>query len=299
MLVLGGLTVLLQAFAPGPMASRASPHVVAPVAPTALPLRAVSDPAVSAEHCDGRSNSAALRNDDGLRQLVFAPFHRPETGWQVYEPLVAHEIGTRCGGGTAEFADALASWQAAHGLPGGGVFDAPTFAAMKAAWQTRRTFVAANRQGCPAPPLEAYLAVVPVGQSYGGKTLRLRPRALAAYTSMLASARAALPELRADPQLMTLFSAYRSPDYDAARCARDGNCQGVTRAICSPHRTGLAMDIFLGAQSGYTPDSSEDANRLYITRGVAYRWVVRNAGKFGFVPYAFEPWHWEWIGEPI
>ena len=176
---------------------------------------------------------------------------------------------------------------------------AATFAAMKAVWQTRRPFVAANRTGCPAPPAEAGLAAVPAGQSYGGKILRLHPRALAAYERMLASARAAAPELRADPQLLTVFSAYRSPEYDAARCAGDGNCQGVTRASCSPHRTGLAMDIFLGAAPGYGPDSSDDPNRLYITRGGAYRWMVENAGRFGFAPYAFEPWHWEWIGEPI
>jgi LAS superfamily LD-carboxypeptidase LdcB len=29
----------------------------------------------------------------------------------------------------------------------------------------------------------------------------------------------------------------------------------------------------------------------------AYRWLVANAGRFGFVNYVFEPWHWEWTGE--
>ena len=28
----------------------------------------------------------------------------------------------------------------------------------------------------------------------------------------------------------------------------------------------------------------------------AYRWLVRYAARFGFVNYAFEPWHWEWVG---
>ncbi len=31
----------------------------------------------------------------------------------------------------------------------------------------------------------------------------------------------------------------------------------------------------------------------------AYRWLLANARRFGFVNYVFEPWHWEWTGEPI
>ncbi|HZH32789.1 MAG TPA: hypothetical protein VEY11_18625 [Pyrinomonadaceae bacterium] len=26
----------------------------------------------------------------------------------------------------------------------------------------------------------------------------------------------------------------------------------------------------------------------------AYRWPVRNAERFGFRPYFYEPWHWEY-----
>jgi LAS superfamily LD-carboxypeptidase LdcB len=25
--------------------------------------------------------------------------------------------------------------------------------------------------------------------------------------------------------------------------------------------------------------------------------MVTNADKYGFVNYAFEPWHWEWVGD--
>jgi LAS superfamily LD-carboxypeptidase LdcB len=57
------------------------------------------------------------------------------------------------------------------------------------------------------------------------------------------------------------------------------------------------MDLDLGAASGFGPDSTDDANRLFISRGAAYRWMVANAGRFGFVNYPFEPWHWEWTGE--
>ena len=141
--------------------------------------------------------------------------------------------------------------------------------------------------------------MVPASLSYGGKVMQLRAGALAAYEAMRSAARAEDPRIAADGRLMMLFSAYRSPQFDAARCAREGNCQGIVRASCSAHRTGLAMDLYLGAAPGFAPDSSADANRLFISRGPAYRWMVLNASRFGFVNYPFEPWHWEWTGEPI
>src|SRR5215469_1745368 len=116
---------------------------------------------------------------------------------------------------------------------------------------------------------------------------------------MVAAARAQLLAVAANRQLLTIFSGYRSPSYDAARCARQNNCQGLVRATCSPHRTGLAMDVYLGSAPGYGPDSSADVNRLYLSGSQAYRWLVYNAWRFGFVNYVFEPWHWEWTGEPL
>ncbi len=234
-----------------------------------------------------------------MRRMVFAPFRRAETGWEIYAPLAAREIGTRCDGDSPAFARHLAAWQAAHGMAPSGVLDEATFTAMKAIWQGRRPFVAASHRACPAPPAETSLAVVPADDSFGGKTLQLRPGALAAYRKMLTAARAEVPQVRADRRLMTLFSAYRSPAYDDARCARQNNCLGIVRAICSAHRTGLAIDLYLGAAPGFAPDSSDDANRLFISERPAYRWMVANAARFGFVNYPFEPWHWEWTGEAI
>jgi LAS superfamily LD-carboxypeptidase LdcB len=251
------------------------------------------------ETCEAGLADAAQRNREGLSEATFATFGRVETGWEYYEPLIAHEIGTRCGAPTPAFASSLAAWQFHRGLGQTGVMDEATFAAMKAEWEKRRPFVAANMHGCPSSPPEASLAVVPADESYGGKTMLLRPAALAAYARMLAAARAEAPGVKSDPRLLTLFSAYRSAESDAARCALDDNCQGVVRTTCSAHLTGLAIDLYLGAAPGYPPDSSDDANRLHISRSAAYRWMVGNAWRFGFVPYAYEPWHWEWTGEPI
>ena len=84
---------------------------------------------------------------------------------------------------------------------------------------------------------------------------------------------------------------------DAARCRAEGNCDGIVRARCSAHRTGLAADMYVGQAPGFGPDSSADPNRLFMTRTPTYRWLVANARRFGFVNYPFEPWHWEWTGE--
>jgi LAS superfamily LD-carboxypeptidase LdcB len=53
----------------------------------------------------------------------------------------------------------------------------------------------------------------------------------------------------------------------------------------------------VGQAPGFGPDSSADPNRLAMTHGAAYRWLLANAGRFGFLNYPFEPWHWEWTGE--
>jgi LAS superfamily LD-carboxypeptidase LdcB len=174
--------------------------------------------------------------------------------------------------------------------------DEPTLRALDRVWQGRRPFVAASAHGvCPEPP--AALVNVHVDEGYGGKPIQLRAGALAAFRRMVAAARAEDPVLAADRRMLTIFSGYRDPASDAARCAKELNCTAVVRATCSAHRTGLAIDLFLGAAPGYPPDSSADPNRLYQSRSNAYLWLVGHARDFGFVNYPFEPWHWEWTGE--
>ena len=267
-------------------------------APAPKPVR-VATVAVHYHDCTAPASSddAAKRNGASLYAMSWSPFGRPEKGWAVYAPAVSHEIGSQCDADTAGFAEDLAAWQGKHGLPATGAMDVATFDAFKTVWQGRRPFVALRAGGvCPNSPSDAELASARADESYGGKKIELRARVLDAYRRMVAAAREALPDLRTRRELLTIFSAYRSPAYDAARCAREGNCQGVVRASCSAHRTGLAMDIDVGAAAGYSVDSSNDANRLYQAHGAAYRWLVANAPRFGFVNYAFEPWHWEWTG---
>jgi D-alanyl-D-alanine carboxypeptidase len=244
-------------------------------------------------------NEVASREASGLYALDLTPFERPEHGWAIYAAAASQELGLPCPPTTPAFALALAGWQTDHGLLGTGVMDAATFDGLRLAWQGRRPFLALRaRDVCPDPPPETALELA-APEETAGKPVMLRKGALIAYRRMVAQAKLALPEMAADPELLRIVSAFRSPAYDAERCAREGNCDGVVRAQCSAHRTGLAMDLMLGAAPGFAVDSSDDANRLFQVRGAAYRWLVANAARFGFVNYAFEPWHWEWVGEPI
>jgi hypothetical protein len=257
-------------------------------------------PTGSPEDCNagGASASAAPVNAASLTTMVWTPFGRTETGWEIYAPRVAYEIQTACAPGTPRFAAALARWQGGHGLKSTGTFDPETFKVMLVRWHRARPFVKVNGEGiCPGAPSVALLSTAKPEESYGGKTIQLRPGAMDAYRRMLAEAKAA--GVVRDPRVLTLFSGFRDPAADAARCARDNNCQGVSRTICSAHRTGLAMDLFIAAAPGFGPDSSADPNRLAMSRSDVYRWMVANAGRFGFVNYVFEPWHWEWTGEPM
>jgi zinc D-Ala-D-Ala carboxypeptidase len=240
----------------------------------------------------------AAANATSLPTAQWSAFGRPETGWAVYAPLAAREIGTACPPGAEGFAKALGRWQAARGEAASGVMDEPTLKTLELVWLQRRPFVSASAHGaCPAPPDPQRLSQARPDEGYEGKPVQLRTGALDAYRRMVAAARAESPAIAADHRLLTIFSGYRDPAADALRCAQELNCGTSARATCSAHRTGLAMDLFLGAAPGYPPESSADPNRLYQSQSPAYRWMVANADRFGFVNYPFEPWHWEWTGE--
>lgn len=243
--------------------------------------------------------SAARANVMSLATLSWSPFRRPEIGWQTYAPSIGREIGAGCGPQTEGFALSLAKWQASRKLPATGVLDEATFSTMRNRWEQARPFVRLTAGGvCPPGPDPADLASATLTEGYAGKAVRLMPGALASYRRMVAAARADSPTIAADKRLLAIFSGYRSPEADAARCARDGDCGAITRASCSAHRTGTAVDLVLDSDPARQPDSATDPDRLRLSRSPAYAWMIARAGDFGFVNYPFEPWHWEWTGQP-
>jgi hypothetical protein len=240
--------------------------------------------------------AASAANGQSLDHLVWSPFGRLEVGWRVYAPLIEREIGYACPPATQGFASAYAPWQHHHGRPEDGVFKPDDFRRMLVDMELRRPFVQLTAKGiCPPPPAPQALATATPNEAYGGKAVQLRAGALAAYRRMVSAARA--QGLAKGANVLKLVSGFRGPAEEASRCA-DGGCNTVTRAHCSAHRTGLALDLYLPHAPGEDPTATDDGNRLAMVRSPEYRWLVANADRFGFLPYPYEPWHWEWTGEP-
>lgn len=247
----------------------------------------------------GMWGGSARANGGSSWGLQWAPFGTVEYGWETYLPLVQKELGTLCAPGTPAFAEALARFQDRHDLPMTGQFDAATFAVFRGVWQERRPFIMARVRGedCPEPAHQRDLGYLQLDEEHADRITRLlRYDVLHAYRAMRAAARREVPEVAADPELLQVFSGWRDPEADAARCRAEGNCDGLRRAVCSPHRTGTAVDLYVGHVEGLGVDSTSPVSRAHMSRGATYRWLVANAHRFGFVPYVFEPWHWEWVG---
>jgi hypothetical protein len=283
---------MLAACAPIRPTGAAASAAISPASPVSAATPSDPEPACRAPDW----TAAAAANAASLQDLAFAPFGRPETGWAIYAPFVQQMIGSSCPPDSETFAAQLAAWQAARGLPADGVMSEAAFALLKGEAQAKRPFVATLAAGI-CPETADVIAQARPQEGSGGKTVWLRPAALAAYRRLVAAARAEVPGAADDPDFLTIFSGYRSPSLDAARCLAEGNCDGVVRARCSAHRTGLAMDLYLGHAQGFSADSTASENRLVLSRTPAYRWLLANARRFGFVNYPFEPWHWEWTGE--
>ncbi len=242
--------------------------------------------------------ASAATNAMTLETAELSTFGRAETGWSIYAAQAGATIGTACAPDSERFAALLAKWQSRNRIKPTGAMDETTLAAMKQTWQSTRPFIAAFDGGiCPAPAADRDLADAKPREGWMGKQTELDEDALRALRSMIAAARAEDRRIARDKQMLTIVSAYRSPEYDAERCA-GGKCNGVAKARCSAHRTGTAVDLYVGAAPGFSPVSSDDKNRLHQANTPAYRWLVKNAGRFGFVNYVFEPWHWEWVGDP-
>ena len=281
---------------PPPPVAAPAPPAAPPAAPSANPVIASSaaPPAPSSASCDGGS-PATRANQTSLTNLAWSPFGRPESGWATYAPLVAREIGTACPPDSAGFARDYARWQARMKVTADGVFKPGDFERLRAMLMLRRPFVQLTSKGaCPVSPDPSTLAAARPDEAYGGKLIQLRPGALAAYRRMVAAARA--QGLARQAPLLQLVSGYRGPAEEAARC-EDGSCNTLTRANCSAHRTGLALDLYLPPAMGHDPVSTAEDDRRHMTASPEYRWLVANAGSFGFLPYPFEPWHWAWTGD--
>ena len=241
--------------------------------------------------------SAAAIQNASLRNTLSWSFGRKQTGWNIYVPLISQTIGTEAGPDSPEFALALADWQSNTGILPSGVLDESTLQSLRDYWQSRRL----GRAGLLSTDL---LLSAPIAEFYDPtrdtELLQLERETYTAYKKMIAAASKDLKselrftstgELAPEEKFLRIVSAYRSPEYQALLRKQEPGAGRAALAKNSPHSTGHALDIYVGGE----PVKTLDSNRMIQVQTPAYKWLVKNAHRFGFYPYFYEPWHWEYV----
>jgi len=241
---------------------------------------------------------AAERNTVLKYELGWAFGGKQQRGWYLYAPLISRLLGADGEAAGADFASALSRWQTTVGLSPSGVLDDETLYRMVSTWQGARLkekAYATPDQLLQAPTSDFYDPTRP-------DELRQVERATyAAYKRMIAAAAAdpslglkvtAAGELAPEEKFFKIVSSFRSREHQAALRAQSPNSGRAGLAVNSPHFTGRALDLYVGGE----PVETKDSNRALQVQTPAYRWLVRNAERFGFRPYYYEPWHWEYVG---
>ncbi|HEY2867232.1 MAG TPA: D-alanyl-D-alanine carboxypeptidase family protein [Pyrinomonadaceae bacterium] len=259
------------------------------------PMRVV--PTSATVTAAARFAGAATENSQLENTLSWTFSGKTQTGWLIYEPLIAQTIGTNSAGGTADFAFALSKWQSAHNMTGNGILDESTLEALRGSWQSQRlgrSDFAGDDKLITAPISDFY------DPTRSPDLLRVERETYVAYKRMLAAAAKDLAgqvrftrdgSLASDEKFFKIVSAFRSQDYqDQLRARSPGSGRGAL-AMHSAHNTGQALDLYVGGE----PVTTKDPNRLIQVQTPAYKWLVKNASKFGFYNYYFEPWHWEYV----
>ena len=228
------------------------------------------------------SQNAVLRNE-----LSWAFGGKQQRGWYLYDLLISKTLSTNDDPATAGFAEEVAAWKKKRGLRADGVLDEDAMMALVSQWQGARL-----KSRTPAQP-DQLVTVAPSDFYDPGRPAELRQverNAYEAYKEMLAAAAADL-KLAPTSKYLKIVSSYRSREYQDQLRKNSPNSGRAGLAVNSPHFTGRALDIYVGG----SPVDTKDSNRAIQVDTPAYKWLVRNAERFGFRPYFYEPWHWEYV----
>jgi D-alanyl-D-alanine carboxypeptidase len=249
-------------------------------------------PAVSSS-----SFSAAATSNPTLRNNLGWTFGgKQQRGWYLYDLLIGKTIDTNDDSSTSDFAAAIASWQKKRGITADGILDQDAWMAMVSHWQGNRL-----KDRTPATPDQ--LVTVPPSDFYDSSRAaehrQVERNTYAAYKKMLAAAiddlklaHTSSDQLAPGEQYLKIISAFRSREYQEQLRKKSPNAGSAGLAVNnSPHFTGRALDLYVGG----SPVDTKDANRAIQVKTPAYRWLVKNAERFGFRPYFYEPWHWEYV----
>lgn len=233
--------------------------------------------------------AAVSRNATSRNELSWSFGGKQQRGWYLYDLLIGKTLDIPNDTVSDDLPPALAIWQKKNGLSADGVLDESSLMAFVSHWQSNRL-----KNRAPATPEE--LVTAPPSDFYdpsrAPELRQVERNTYEAYKQMMAAA-AADPALKLSPgeNYFKIVSAYRSREYQEELRRKSPNAGRAGLAVNSPHFTGRALDIYVGG----SPVDTKDSNRAIQVNTPAYQWLVRNAERFGFRPYFYEPWHWEYV----
>ena len=246
---------------------------------------------------NAKPSAAAVRNAYLRIELKWLFGGKQQRGWYLYTPLISRLLDTKRDPSSDGFAEALRRWQKKSGLTQSGVLDDETLYRIIGEWQDRRLkdrTVAEPRQLLTAPSSDFY------DPTRIDELRQVERETYAAYKRLVAAAIAekslglghVKKELAPGEKYLKIISAFRSREYQEKLRRESPTAGRAGLATNSPHFTGRALDLYVGGD----PVETKDPNRAVQVQTRVYLWLVRNAGRFGFQPYFYEPWHWEYVG---
>ena len=263
------------------------------VKPTVL----ATDRAATKDAAISPFGEAAAQNFTLRNELTWTFGSKQQQGWYLYDLLIGQTLNVPPAAATPDFAIAVSTWQKQKGLNPNGVLDENSWMALVSQWQADRL-----KDKTPATPDQ--LLTAPSSDFFDPERLpelrQVERSTYAAYKAMLAAAiadpslkLAHTPpgELAPTEKYFKIISSFRSREYQEQLRRQSPNAGSAGLATNSPHFTGRALDLYVGGD----PVDTKDANRAIQVKTPAYQWLVRNAARFGFRPYFYEPWHWEYV----
>jgi uncharacterized protein YcbK (DUF882 family) len=272
--------------------TRSQSKSAAPVKPAPVVRTGNTSTSKASSFAEAASTNASLRNE-----LMWTFGGKQQRGWYLYDLLIGETLNRHDDSTTTGFAESLARWQKKRGLSADGVLNEDSLMAMISSWQSNRLknrAYATPDQLLTAPPTDFY------DPSRADDLRQVERNTFAAYKKMIAAAIAdptlklahtAPDELAPAEKYLKIVSSFRSRDYQDNLRRKSPNAGSAGLAVNSPHFTGRALDLYVGG----SPVDTKDSNRAIQVNTPVYRWLVRNADRFGFRPYFYEPWHWEYV----
>jgi uncharacterized protein YcbK (DUF882 family) len=264
---------------------------------TVKPVVRITDRATSAGANAASSVAVAEKNNVLKNELIWTYGGKQQRGWYLYDMLIGKTLNAPRNQDPYAFAAAVAGWQKRKGLAPSGVLDEESLMAMVSQWQSDRL-----KNRAYAEPDQ--LVTAPSSDFYDRERLielrQVERSTYAAFKRMVAAAIAdptlnlehtTSTELAPAEKCFKIISSFRSREYQDQLRRQSPNAGSAGLAVNSPHFTGRALDIYVGGD----PVDTKDANRVIQVNSPAYQWLVRNAERFGFRPYFYEPWHWEYV----